>query len=150
MERNDFEKEFAKFLGNFGDSDNAVNESEPIWINSNNNNLEASGKTMVQKKLIPGFENEKFDEWVIIDDLELENIIKGQEYKIVKKYLRLCRFCGIYVALPIMKDRNTKNDIQCQCEKPKLRPLSPKRGQNPYLAIYKCVMKSLKYIGLNE
>ena len=25
--------------------------------------------------------------------------LKGQEYKIVQKYLRLCRFCGIYVLL---------------------------------------------------
>ena len=28
---------------------------------------------------------------------EMLTILKGQEYKIVQKYLRLCRFCGIYV-----------------------------------------------------
>ena len=92
-------------------------------------NLEVSEKPM-EKELISDFQN-AFYKFINADD--------DQKTKELGKVAKIR-------AAPIVNDRYTKDEIQCvfSNSKPKLWPHSLKIP-NPYLMIYKAIMKSLKY-----
>ena len=59
------------------------------------NNEKYANKMSIKDKLLGIGINPRLG--LYVSNLPHDWSLKGQEYKIVQKYLRLCRFCGIYV-----------------------------------------------------